>query len=166
MVWGDFNEGKNKTIGESLLKYQKRLVGMIEGTKGRYHADPVFNRLGTLKIDDLYKQQLRIHAWQFANAILPRSQATMLCKVKDAHKYGTRASERGLFLYSTQDQRSIGYRLPKEWELTPQEVRDARSLQGMKSRSKKSFFAHYEEFRCGVLDCYVCCCNVGNAPGL
>ena len=165
MIWGDFTEGKNRSSGESLLKYQKRLVGMIEGTKGRYHADPVFNRLGILKIDDIYKQQLRIHAWQFTKGLLPMSQASMLCKVRDAHKYGTRASERGLLLYSAQDQRAIGYRLPKEWEFTPHEVREARSLQGMKSKSKKSFLCQYEKFKCETKDCYVCCRNVGNAPG-
>ena len=138
---------------------------MIEGTKGRYHADPAFSRLGILKIDDIYRQQLRIHAWQFANGILPASQSTMLCKVRDAHNYGTRASRRGLLLYSAQDQRSIGYRLPKEWELTPQVTREARSLQKLKNNSKKSFFSKYEAFSCEVKDCYVCGRNVENAPG-
>ena len=50
MVWGDFQEGKNKKFGEGLLKHQKRIVGMIEGITGKYHANPGFSRLGILKI--------------------------------------------------------------------------------------------------------------------
>ena len=29
IVWGDFESGRNKTLGESLLKYQKRFLGLI-----------------------------------------------------------------------------------------------------------------------------------------
>ena len=78
IVWGDFQEGKNKKLGDDLLKYQKRIVGMIEGAQGRYHADPGFCKHGILKIDDLYKQQLRVHAWQFSRNLLPKNQAAML----------------------------------------------------------------------------------------
>ena len=34
MVWGDFEGGKNKTIGGSLLRLQKRFAGMITGKTG------------------------------------------------------------------------------------------------------------------------------------
>ena len=29
MVWGDFQEGRNLTLGGSLLRYQRRLVGLV-----------------------------------------------------------------------------------------------------------------------------------------
>ena len=160
MVWGDFSEGMNKTLGAGLLRHQKKILGMIEGTRGRYHADPVFHKLGILKIEDIYKQQLRVHAWQFANEKLPTNQADMLRKVRDSHKYGTRASERGLILCSTQDQRSIKYRLPKEWQSTPLETREAGTLQGLKKRSKLAFLSQYGSFSCTTRDCFVCRRNV------
>ena len=34
MVWGDFKEGRNLTLGGVLLKYQKRLMGLIAGKRG------------------------------------------------------------------------------------------------------------------------------------
>ena len=55
MVWGDFQEGRNAKAGEALLKCQKRIVGFIEGKKGKYHADPIFCSNSILKIGDLYK---------------------------------------------------------------------------------------------------------------
>ena len=156
IVWGDFLEGKNKKLGEDLLKYQKRIIGMIEGAQGKYHADPGFCKLGILKIDDLYKQQIRVHAWNFSRNQLPKNQAAMLVKAKDAHKYGTRASEKGLLSYSAFDERSLGYRLPKEWQSTPQEIRDTNSLQGMKKKSKQKFLSQYGLFSCNTKDCYIC----------
>ena len=165
MAWGDFQEGKNRRLGEGLLRHQKRIVGMIEGEVGKYHADPGFFKLGILKIEDLYKQQLRTHTWQFSKNQLPKNQAAMFCKTKDTHRYGTRASERGLLGYVTQDQRSIGYRLPKEWESTPQDIRETNSLQGMKKKSKLSFLTQYGSFKCNVKDCFVCGHNAENASG-
>ena len=156
IVWGDFHEGKNKKVGEDLLKYQKRIIGMIEGAQGRFHADPGFSKLGILKIEDLYKQQLRVHAWQFFKDLLPKNQAAMLQKTGDAHKYQTRAAGQSLLSYSTLDERSLGYRLPKEWQSTPQEVRNSNSLTGMKNKSKLEFLSQYGSFICTTRDCYVC----------
>ena len=35
MVWGDFREGRNVTLGGSLLRYQKRFAGLVAGKRGR-----------------------------------------------------------------------------------------------------------------------------------
>jgi hypothetical protein len=50
MVWGDFKAGRNKAYGETLLKHQKRFVGLIVGKGGCYHADPLFAGYGILKV--------------------------------------------------------------------------------------------------------------------
>ena len=65
IVWGDFVGGRNKTLASCLLKYQKKFLGMIAQAKGRYHSDPLFAKYGMLKVDDLYRQQLRMYAWKF-----------------------------------------------------------------------------------------------------
>jgi hypothetical protein len=54
MVWGHFEADRNKAQGETLLKLQKRFVGLIAGKSGRYHADPLFAKYGILKVADLY----------------------------------------------------------------------------------------------------------------
>ena len=103
MIWGDFHEGRNKTLGGTLLRYQKRFMGLILERKGRYHADPMFSELRVLKIDDMYRQQLRLYAWSFMRGRLPESQAAMLSKVSDIHEHNTRSAGSGLFM-SSQDQ--------------------------------------------------------------
>ena len=75
MVWGDFREGRNATVGGSLLRLQKGLAGMIAGKRGIYHADPLLAKHGMLKVGDLYRQLLRVHAWRFWNGRLPDNQA-------------------------------------------------------------------------------------------
>ena len=155
IVWGDFEEGRNKTLGESLLKYQKKFMGLIAGKRGMFHSDPIFSKFHVLKIGDLYRQQLRVHAWKFLRGKLPENQVSMLSKVSDTHRHNTRAAKTGLSL-SSQDHRSLGYRVPKEWLSLPEKLRETSSLGGLKRKSKEGFLGNYKSFKCSVSGCAVC----------
>ena len=54
MVWGDFRGCRNMTVGESLLRYQKRFASLIEGVRGKNHSSPLFAKHGMLRIEDMY----------------------------------------------------------------------------------------------------------------
>jgi hypothetical protein len=56
MMWGNFETGRNKAYGETLLKLQKRFVGLLAANGGRYHAGPPFSGYGVLKVGHLYRQ--------------------------------------------------------------------------------------------------------------
>ena len=155
IVWGDFQEGHNRLAGEYLLRHQKRFVGLISEAKGKYHADPLFAKLGILKIEDLYRQQLRIYAWQFMKGFLPASQAILLSKISEIHGHNTRSARRDFFV-STSDQRCLGYRIPKEWQSIPDDVKKIGSLTGFKKKSKQEFIDKYKSFLCKTSDCYIC----------
>ena len=155
LVWGDFQEGRNAKAGEALLKCQKRIVGFIEGKRGKYHADPIFYSNSILKIGDLYKQQLRIYGWRFWNGLLPAAQASLLSRVSNVHNHNTRSAGSELFV-STDDQRSIAYRAPKEWQSLPRGLKDIKTLGNFKNQSKKALFKRYNDFYCSNKDCYVC----------
>ena len=155
IVWGDFVGGRNKTLSSSLLKFQKRFVGMVAQAKGRYHSDPLFAKFGMLKIDDLYRQQLRTYAWQFWNGCLKRGQSIMFHRTTECHGYATRSAGSGIAI-ETKDQGSIKYRLPKEWSLTSEELKTCRSINAFKTRSKKQFLEQYGRFECGEGGCIVC----------
>ena len=114
MVWGDFGGCGNETRAGALLRSEKRFARLVARRSGRYHSDPLFAQYGMLKVEDLYRQQVRVHAWRFWNGRLPENQAAMLSRVGDVHGYATRAARAGLFL-SGGDRRSVGYRVPKEW---------------------------------------------------
>ena len=128
---------------------------MIAGKSGRYHADPLFARFSILKIGDLYRQQLRVHAWRFWNSCLPEAQAAMLERISQTHDHGTRLARKGMFV-STRNHKQVGYRVPKEWETLSENLRDSASLGGFKKQSKKEFLEGYGRFSCGVAGCYVC----------
>ena len=155
MVWGDFQGSRNVTLGQSLLRYQKRFAGLVAGRRGRYHADPLFAQFSMLKVGDLYRQQLRVHAWRFWNGRLPENQAAMLCRVGDVHGHATRASRGGLHL-TTRDHASVGYRVPKEWAGLSGELRGAGSLAAFKRRSRGGFLEGYGAFWCSDVRCAVC----------
>ena len=155
MVWGDFSGDSNGSLGRAILSNQKKLVGMIAGKTERYHADPLFAKLGILKVGDLYRQQLRVHAWRFWNGCLPQAQASMLERVSQTHGHGTRLARRGMFI-STRDHRQVGYRVPKEWESVSSALQGASSLGAFKRQSKGEFLKGYGEFRCVVRNCFVC----------
>ena len=155
MAWGDFQGNRNLTLGDSLLKLQKRFAGIIAGKHGKYHSDPIFADQNILKIGDLYRQQLRIHAWKFWNGRLPDSQASMLNKVSDTHNHFTRKARMGL-TFTTQDQRSIGYRVPKEWDSLAEAEKQAKTLSCFKNQSKRYFLNEYRAFNCMTKDCFIC----------
>ena len=155
MVWGDFQGCGNVTLGGSLLRYQKRFAGMVAGRRGRYHADPLFAQHGMLKVEDLYRQQLRVHAWQFWNGRLPENQAAMLGRTADVHTHATRSARSGLYL-SGRDHRSVGYRVPREWAGLSEPQRGAATLGAFKRGSRGGFLGGYAAFVCRVRGCVVC----------
>ena len=158
MVWGDFKGARNATLGDSLLRYQKRFAGLVAGRTGRYHADPLLSEFGMLKVGDLYRQQLRVHAWRFWNGRLPVNQQAMLGRVGDVHGYGTRSARAGLYL-SSRDHGSVGYGVPKEWDSLTDGQRGVGSLARFKGESRAGFLRGYGAFECA--GCYVCVGQVG-----
>ena len=155
MVWGDFEGCGNETVGGALLRYQKRFAGLVSGRRGQYHADPYFAQNGMLKVGDLYRQQLRVHAWRFWNGRLPENQAAMLSRVSDVHGYATRSAGSGLF-FSTGECRSVGYRIPKEWASLTEAQRGVGSLAAFKRGSRGGFLAEYGVSVCEEVGCVVC----------
>ena len=145
----------NRSLGKNILSLQKRFAGMIDGRTGRYHADPLFAKHGLLKVEDLYRQQVRVHAWQFWNGRLPHNQAAMLERVSQRHEHGTRLASRGVFI-STRDHRQMGYKVPKEWEALPDALRRASSLGVFKRQSKADFLKGYGLFKCVDIDSATC----------
>jgi hypothetical protein len=155
MVWGDFEAGRNRAYGETLLKLQKRFVGLIAGKRGLYHADPLFAENGVLKVGDLYRQRLRLHAWKFLNGRLLNGQMATLRRVDESHGYGTRSARSGLVV-GFGDHRLVAYRVPAKWRTLTEEQRGMGSVGGFKRSSKGDFLVGYGLFQCGVVYCWVC----------
>jgi hypothetical protein len=74
------------------------------------------------KVGDLYRQQLRFHAWKFCNGRLPDGQMATLRRVDESHGYGTRSARTGLVVGSG-NHRIVAYRVPAEWRTLTEEQR-------------------------------------------
>ena len=59
LVWGDFQEGGNLTLGAGLLRHQKCIARLVAGIRGRCHADPLLAEHGMLKVVFLEWQAAR-----------------------------------------------------------------------------------------------------------
>ena len=111
----------------------------MAGRRGLYHADPLFAQSGMLKIGDLYRQQLRAHAWRFWRGKLPESQAAMLSRAADVHGHATRLARSGIAVTS-RDHRSVSYRVPAEWASLTEVQRGVGTLAAFKRQSRAVFF--------------------------
>ena len=155
IVWGDFTGGRNKTLAGKLLKLQKRFVGMIAEAKGRYHSDPLFARFGVLKVDDLYRQQLRMYAWRFWKGSLPEGQASLFQRTANVHEHATRSAGSGISIL-TRDHGSIKYRMPREWSTIADDLKECKSIAAFKGTSKRQLIEQYSRFECSEVGCLVC----------
>ena len=133
---------------------------MVEGKTGVYHADPLFAKHGVLKIEDLHRQQTRIHAWQFWNGRLPENQAAMFQRTSDRHNYCTRSAGTGVTMM-TGDQHSMRYKIAKEWSLLPDKLKSQQSLTAFKRQSRRLFIEQYKRFSCKQAGCRACVGGMG-----
>ena len=131
------------------------MLDLVAGRRGLYHSDPLFAQFGMLKVEDLYRQQLRVHAWRFWRGRLPPNQAAMLGRAGDVHGHATRAARSGLFV-STREHRAVGYRVPVEWGSLSEAQRGVPSLAAFRRGSRAGFLAGYASSVCAVSGCGVC----------
>ena len=135
--------------------------GPFLGSRGGLQAWWLESRAGTLqtqygmlKVGDIYRKQLRVHAWWFENGLLPSGQAAMLTKTAELHGYATRSAQSGLAVMA-RDHPMVGYRVPREWATLTEPQRGAGSLAAFK-RSREGFLAEHGAFVGSDGECWVC----------
>ena len=89
--WGNFEGDRNLGLRDRLLTLQKCLVRIICGAPRLSHSDPLFARLSTLKVDDLFAQSVRIFSYKMSRGLLPGGVAGYISKI--SHGYSTREQE-------------------------------------------------------------------------
>jgi hypothetical protein len=110
----------------------------------------MFAKYGILKVGDLYRHQLRLHAWKFWQGRLPEGQMATLRKVDGSHGYGTRFARSGLVM-GFGKHRLVAYRA--EWRTLTEEQRGMVSVGGFKRSLKGDFLVEYGLFQCKVAGC-------------
>ena len=154
--WGNFKGDRNLGLGDRLLALQKCLVRIICGAGRISHADPLFSKLATLKVDDLFAQSIRIFSYRMSRGMLPVELASFLKRPE--HGYATRGAKCN-FLVSHVDPRSIKNIAPQYWNPLPLKLKQCPSISSFKETSKRDLLAPYGSFVCSVRGCRSCSCS-------
>ena len=152
---------------DGLLSLQKTFVRILTGSHRLSHADPLFARLGILKVTDLYDHSVRIFSFKLHRKMLPSGVSSMF--KEKGHVHNTRgASSSPYDIHS--DCRSIKSIAPRVWiqldqldrKCKPdQKLKTSPSIASFKERSKRDLLGSYEV--CRVRACLSCAVS---APAL
>ena len=150
---GNFKGDRNLGLRDRLVTLQKCLVRIICGAPRLSHSDPLFARLSTLKVDDLFAQSVRIFSYKMSRGLLPGGVAGYISKI--SHGYSTRGA-RSNFFVSHSDGRSIKSIAPRYWNSLSVSIKESVSIAAFKEKSKSDLLAPYDGFSCTIRDCRSC----------
>ena len=153
--WGNFAGDGNLGLMREILTLQKSFVRIITSSPPRSHADPLFARLCTLKIGDLFDQRLRLFSYKSYYNQMPSEMNALLDRVSDSHSHNTRGARCNLFV-NRENVKSIKNIAPKIWNALDEKLKGSGSVSSFKRRSKENFLLGYSKFRCKIKSCYSC----------
>ena len=151
--WGNFKGDHNLGLGKRLLTLQKCFLRIICGADRISHADPLFSKLGTFKVDDLFTQSVRVFSYQQSKGMLPDGMSALVKRA--AHGHFTRGARDGFFVDRSHG-RSIRSIAPRLWNSLPLRLKQSPSVAAFKDGSKMDLLAPYASFVCTRTGCPSC----------
>ena len=143
-----------------LIKLQKWALRTISNSKYNAHTDPVFKKLGLLKIQDIYKSSaLKLH-FKYKNEKVPSYFKEIFFVTNHSHDHGTRYGGQPRF-YQTKTalaKASVRYYVPRLIHTTPNIVTDkinTHSMHGFSTYVRNYFIGLYQS-QCLLQNCYIC----------
>jgi hypothetical protein len=143
-----------------VLKIQKKCVRILCNAKFNAHTDPLFRKLGLLKIQDIFDIQCVKFFYKFRNNTLPGYFNTFFTINENIHGHNTRQIEHvHLYRYRTNiNKNQIRHFIPNLINNLSGEIRNkiaTHSITSVTSALKKMYIEKYE-LNCTLVRCYVC----------
>ena len=139
---------------------QKKAIRVICKTKHIAHTDPLFSKLNTLKVKDIYIRHCLKFLFNHENGKLPYHLKNFIIRNRSGHNHDTR--HRNDFQSSLTNRASsdkiLRQILPKILNDIPGSIRDrvyTHSLQAVKNKFKSHAISNYQD-SCSIRNCYVC----------
>ena len=151
--WRNFKDDRNLKYKDKILRLQKSFLRIIYGEGRLSHADPLFARMGALKIDDLLRQNVRCFSFKLIKNMLPTRMSSLASRINHSHR--TRGSQTNLTINSS-NHRSLRYIAPNHWNALPTTLKQSQSISSFKANSKKDLLAPYSTFVCTAKNCQSC----------
>ena len=141
LIWSNACESRiNKIIG-----LQKKSIRIISKTTYLAHTNPLFKKLGLLKMCDIPCHQILILMYKFSRSLLPENFVNYFCENCKIHSHLTRNST-GYnipFAKTGVKKRSIRIEGPRLWNSLDSNIRNAVSLPVFKKKLKCFFLSKY-----------------------
>jgi hypothetical protein len=144
-----------------IVKLQKKVVRIITGMKYNSHTDPLFKRLGILKVSDICMLQEYSFCYKLENGMLPSYfHNNLFIRNSSIHTQNTRGANDFQLPRVKHEFAKFGiqYMIPTAIKNCPSQIREkiyTHSLTGFKKYIKLYYIESYDE-NCIIRDCYVC----------
>lgn len=149
LAWG---ASKNNRIGK-LYQLQKKAIRVLSDKGYAVHTDPLFFKLGILKISDSLKLHSSLFMYKYMNDKLPLSFTGMFQHLAAPNRT---KSVRLEFVKSKTLECFPNVFMPRTWNNVPIDIKSLPSLSSFKSNIKVNFLSVYSQFVCNDPKCYSC----------
>ena len=92
-VWGNASQQELHHI----FLAQKKIIRIITNSDFLANTDPLFEKTGILKLEDIFKLQMASLMWDFENGALPQCFSRYFTKVNQRHSHSTRFASSNKF---------------------------------------------------------------------
>ena len=135
LLWGN----SSKQNVNKVFKIQKRAIRVITNSDYLSSTKPLFNRLKTLNVFDMYTREVATFMFKYKNDMLPLSFNHFFTIHRDNHDYNTR--NRDDFKFPVQKIETISSFGPKVWNELPKNVKQANTLNQFRSLLKSELLS-------------------------
>ena len=135
LLWGN----SSKQNVNKVFKIQKRAIRVITNSDYLSSTKPLFNRLKTLNVFDMYTREVATFMFKYKNDMLPLSFNHFFTIHRDNHDYNTR--NRDDFKFPAQKIETISSFGPKVWNKLPKNVKQANTLNQFRSLLKSELLS-------------------------
>ena len=132
ILWGDAAE----SVLHSLYVIQKRAIRCVDGADYFAHKNPIFRKLGVLKLADVYMYALCIEMFLNKNSDKYRLNHS----VQTRNRHLTHPAYQRLAM----SQRAFSYAGPTAWNSLPYDLRIISSMSSFKRKLKLYLLKRYE----------------------
>ena len=148
---------------QTCLSTPKKAVRLVCKTKYNAHTDPLFLKLKTLKVKDIFLIQCLKFFFNHEKKSLPDYFHDFIVRNIHGHTHDTRRRNEYRSVNSTRitTDKTLRYFLPKFILSIPRSITNSiytHSLQTVKRKMKSNCLATYQE-NCTIQNCYVCSRN-------
>ena len=155
-VWGDSNA---KTINR-LNILQKRVIRLITNSKYNAHTEPLFKKLNTLKLNDLFKYNCCKLYYKKLHSLLPAYHANLLQTNQEVQP--NRLTRQSQYINikaisANYEKQSLNYKIGTIWNNLPEVIKISADCTYAKfSDTVKNHFLSQYSNTCLLQHCYIC----------